>query len=259
MIDDIAKAELRYRDRTDESSLDEDELLELLDSYLPSLVYSFDSQVPPPRERGGGLALEKEFYEWRDTTGDPEARRAAVIRSFLAAETERRGQFRLSRSQESRIAAHLDAAGEEFLALQLPHHAARTFQIAADLHLWLRQRSRSELSLLNVRRAQHLTRPHGLRRFLEKIYDMTCGYGHRPFRMLGWMAALLTVFSTAVWLSGSAGYATSLHACLINFLNPVSLADMDGSFNGPAQVLLIIESYFGTLSLAIFFAFLVRG
>ena len=39
----------------------EEELLAQLDGYLPGLVYAFDSEVPPPRERGGDLALEKEY------------------------------------------------------------------------------------------------------------------------------------------------------------------------------------------------------
>jgi len=100
VIDAIAEYELRYRDRTEEGEYSEEELLELLDSYLPDLVYAFDSKVPPPRERRGALALDKEYYEWRRiTSGDPETRRAAAIRSYLATETERRGQFRISRSQ----------------------------------------------------------------------------------------------------------------------------------------------------------------
>jgi hypothetical protein len=258
VIDAIAECELRYRDGT-EDKLDEETLLELLDSYLPPLVYAFDSQVPPPRERGGDLALEKEYYEWRKiTSGDPEARRAAVIRSLLATETERRGQFRLSRTQNGRIAVHYDAIGKEFIALGMPGHAALAFQTAADLYVQLQQKSRRERSLLNWRRAQHMARPRSVLRFFEALYDAICGYGYRPFRMLGWMALTLAVFSAAVWLCGPAGYVRSLHACLIDFLNPLTFGDLDDSFSGAAQVLLVVESYFGSISMAIFFAFLVR-
>ncbi|MEY9935628.1 hypothetical protein ABH926_010310 [Catenulispora sp. GP43] len=259
VIDDIAKCELRYRDRAEEGLLSEEELLELLDGYLPPLIYAFDTQVPPPRERGGALALQKEFYEWRGTTtGDLEARRAAVIRSYLASETERRGQFRLSRSQNGRIAAHYDALGEEFLALGLPGHAVLVFQVAADLYASLQQKSRRQRSLLSGRRAQHEARTHSALRFLDAAYDAICGYGYRPFRMLGWMVLTLAVFSVVVWLTGSPGYAESLHACLIDFLNPLGLGDVEGIFSGTAQILLIIESYIGSISMAIFFAFLVR-
>jgi hypothetical protein len=259
VIDDIAKCELRYRDRAEEGVRTEEELLELLDSYLPPLIYAFDIQVPPPRERGGALALEKEFYEWRDTTsGDPEARRAAVIRSYLASETERRGQFRLSRSQNGRIAAHYDALGGEFSALGLPGHAVLTFQVAADLYASVQQKSRRQRSLLNGRRAQHAARPPGAVRVLETLLDATCGYGYRPFRMLGWMAVTLAVFSVAVWSAGSPGYVRSLHGCLISFLNPLAFGSLDANFGPVAQVLLIIESYIGCVSMAIFFAFLVR-
>jgi hypothetical protein len=255
VIDAIAESELRYRDRTEEGKHSEEELLELLDSYLPHLVYAFDSQVPPPRERSGALALEKEYYEWRKiTSGDPETRRAAVIRSFLATETERRGQFRISRTQNNRLADHFNAMGKEFIALGMPGHAALAFQTEADLYLPLQQKSRRERALLDWRRAQHLARP----RFFEVLYDGICGYGYRPFRMLGWMAVTLAVFSVVVWLSGGPGYVKSLHGCLIDFLNPLTFGDLDGAFSGAAQVLLIIESFIGSISMSIFFAFLVR-
>lgn len=261
----IAKCEEDYRDgienalRQSDLAEQEEALLVQLDGYLPGLVYVFDSEVPPPRERGGDLALEKEYYEWRRTSGDPDARRRCVIRSFLATETELRGQFQLSRTQNNRIADHYDAIGQEFLALGMPGHAAMAFQSAADLYLPLQQKSKRERSLLNWRRAQHQARPKSALRFAETLYDAVCGYGYRPFRMLGWMAVTLAVFSVAVWLTGSPGYVKSLHGCLINFLNPLSFGDLDGHFNGVAQVLLTIESYFGSISTAIFFAFLIRN
>ncbi|WP_194915438.1 hypothetical protein [Catenulispora rubra] len=259
MIDAIAEYELRYRDRTEEGEDGEEELLELLDSYLPDLVYAFDSKVPPPRERRGALALEKEYYEWRKiTSGDPETRRSAVIRSYLATETERRGQFRISRSQNGRLAEHFEAMGEEFIALGMPGHAALAYESAADLYLPLQQKPRRERALLNWRRARHLARPSGFQRFFEGLYDGLCGYGYRPFRMLGWMAVTLAVFSVVVWLSGGPGYVKSLHGCLIDFLNPLTFGDLDPNFRGTAQVFLIIESYVGTISMSIFFAFLVR-
>lgn len=260
----IAQCEEDYRDGIEnalrQSGLaeHEEELLARLDGYLPGLVYAFDSDVPPPRERGGGLALETEYYEWRRTSGDPDARRQGVIRSYLATETELRGQFRLSRTQNGRIADHYNAIGEEFLALGMPGHAAMAFQSAADLYLPLQQKSKRERALLNWRRAHRETRPPGSIRFLESVYDATCGYGYRPFRMLGWMLLLLATFSLAVWLCGSAGYAESLHACLVSFLNPLTFSDLDSVLSGPAQSLLIVESYIGSISMAIFFAFLVR-
>ena len=264
VITDIAKCEEDYRDgienalRNGEFAEQEEDLLVRLDGYLPGLVYAFDSEVPPPRERGGGLALEKEYYEWRRTSGDPDARRQGVIRSFLATETERRGQFRLSRTQNAVLADHFNALGEEFLALGMPGHAAMVFQSAADLYLPLQQKSKRERSLLNWRRAQHQARTKGAIRYVEAVYDAVCGYGYRPFRMLGWMVVTLAGFSLAVWLCGPAGYVRSLHGCLINFLNPLSFGDLDGSFDGAAQVLLTVESYIGSISMAIFFAFLVR-
>lgn len=260
----IAQCEEDYRDGIEnalrQSGLaeHEEELLARLDGYLPGLVYAFDSDVPPPRERGGGLALEKEYYEWRRTSGDPDARRQGVIRSYLATETELRGQFRLSRTQNSRIADHYNAIGEEFLALGMPAHAALAFQSAADLYLPLQQKSKRERSLLNWRRAQHQTRPRSVRRAFETLYDAVLGYGYRPFRMLGWMVVTLLVFSVGVWLWGSQDYMRSLHGCLINFLNPLSFSDLDDAFSRGAQALLVIESYVGSISMAIFFAFLVR-
>jgi hypothetical protein len=264
VIVDIAKRELDYRDNIEDAVRDgelpqrEEDLLERLDSYLPSLVYAFDNQVPPPRERGGSLALEKEYFEWRKTSGDSDARRQAVIRSYLATETERRGQFQLSHTQNARIAAHLDAMGHEFLELDMPGHAALAYQNAADLYLPLHQNSKRERSLLYWRRALHRTRQSGLRRRWETFYDAICGYGYRPFRMLGWMVATLAFFSLAVWVAGPAGFGRSVHGCLINFLNPLAFSDLDSTFGGFAKALLVVESYTGSISMAIFFALLVR-
>lgn len=264
MITEIAKCEEDYRNgieeavNADELAQREEDLLVCLDAYLPSLVSEFNQQVPPPRERGGSLALEKEYYEWRRTSGDPEARRRSLIRAFLATETERRGQFRLSHTQNGRIADHYSAIGEEFLALEMPGHAALAFESAADLYLPLQQKSKREQALLNWRRARHRARPRTAFRLFEAFYDAVCGYGYRPFRMLGWMGLTLAVFSVAVWLCGPAGYVRSLHGCLINFLNPLSFGDLDGHFSGAAQTLLVAESYLGSISMAIFFAFLVR-
>jgi len=264
VVDDIAKCELDYRDSVEDALRDaalpqhEEELLDRLDSYLPSLVYAFDSQVPPPRERGGNLALEKEYYEWQDTSGDADARRRAAIRSYLATETERRGQFSLNRAQNARIAAHFDAMGQEFLALSMPGHAAKAYQNAADVYLTLQERAKRERSLLNRRRALHRTLPPSLIRIWEAVFDAVCGYSYKPFRILGWMLAVLTVFSIAVWACGPAGFGRSVHGCLINFLNPLAFSDLDATFGSAAKVLLVIESYLGSISMAIFFALLVR-
>jgi hypothetical protein len=226
---------------------------------MPALIEAFNGQVPPPGERGGDLALEKEFHEWRRTTSsDFDARRAALIRSYLATETERQGHYRLSGSQSRRVAAHYDEFGEAFLALGLPGHAALAFQAAAELYDALGQKARRNHSLLSWRRAQHLTRPPGAFRLFDGLYDEICGYGYRPFRMLGWMAVMLAVFSVAVCWAGSSGYLLSLHACLIDFLNPLGFGDLEGRFSGTGQVLLTLESYLGSISMAIFFAFLVR-
>jgi len=269
VIDDIAKCELDYRDdvenalRTGDTGdivppQHEEELLERLDSYLPSLVYAFDSQVPPPRERGGSLALEKEYYEWRQTSGAVDARRQAAVRSFLATETERRGQFRLNRSQNGRIADHFDAMGQEFLELELPGHAAMAYQNAAETYRLLALKAKRDRSLLNGRRAQHRTRRPGMQRIREGLYDAICGYGYLPFRLLYWMLGTLVVFSLLVWMCGPAGLERSIHGCVINFLNPLGLSDVDGSFGSAARVLLTVESYLGSLSTLVFFALLVK-
>lgn len=275
VIDHIAECELKYRDDIEHAlgagdivptrgagdvvpPQHEEMLLERLDGYLPSLVYAFDSQVPPPRERGGNLALEKEYYEWRKTSGAVDARRQAVVRSFLATETERRGQFRLNRAQNSRIAAHFDAIGQEFVELKLPGHAAMAYQNAAELYRLLALNAKRDRSLLNGRRAQHRTRQPGRQRTREGLYDAICGYGYLPFRMLWWMVGTLLVFSLLVWMCGPAGLGRSIHGCMINFLNPLGLSDVDGDFGSAAAVLLTVESYLGSLSMAIFFALLVR-
>lgn len=112
--------------------------------------------------------------------------------------------------------------------------------------------------MLNLRRARHEARPPGILRLLESAFDATCGYGYRPVRMVPGIALALAMFSLAVWLCGPAGCGPSLQGCLMDFVNPLSFGDFGADFGSAAQVLLIIESCFGTVSIVIFFALLVR-
>lgn len=263
MIDGIARCEEKYHVRFEEAARlgdvreQETQLLEALDGYLPELVESFDVDVPPPRERAGRLALVGEYYAWRRTTGTVEARRRALILSYLATETECQGAFRLGSAHLVKVAAHYDAMGAEFFALKLYVHAATCYQKAADYYMVLSDHARRDKCLLRQHQARHRARPYNLVRALETASEITCGYGYRPFLLLGWMGGVLAVFCLLVWMFGGIGFGTAVEGSFINFLNPLGLGDVNG-FGVAAKTLFIIESYVGIAAMQVFFVLLVR-
>ena len=263
MIDGIARCEEKYHVRFEEAARlgdvreQETQLLEALDGYLPELVESFDVDVPPPRERAGRLALVGEYYAWRRTTGTVEARRRALILSYLATETECQGTFRLGSAHLVKVAAHYDAMGAEFFALKLYVHAATCYQKAADYDMVLSDHARRDKCLLRQHQARHRARPYNLVRALETASEITCGYGYRPFLLLGWMGGVLAVFCLLVWMFGGIGFGTAVEGSFINFLNPLGLGDVNG-FGVAAKTLFIIESYVGIAAMQVFFVLLVR-
>ena len=90
-----------------------------------------------------------------------------------------------------------------------------------------------------VQNAADLCPARGVRdalRFVETTYDVVRGRGYRPFRMVGWMAVTLAVFSVTAWLLGRAGCARALHAAAVGFLNPVTFGDLDSVLTRPARL-----------------------
>jgi hypothetical protein len=114
---------------------------------------------------------------------------------------------------------------------------------------------RCELASARVRRA---ALPAGLRNLGMLSADLLCGYGYLPFRMLGWILAQLVLFTFLfVFISDGSSSSTRVHAAIINFFSPLGLGDTM-HYSGVDRLVLVIESFAGTLSVLVFVVLLAR-
>ncbi|MGQ4599256.1 hypothetical protein [Nocardia sp. R6R-6] len=247
---------------------DEKPLLDSFNNHVEKVVTAFDHTKI--KHRGDSLLFSAIYTAAADGTAamDEVLQRAHVelLMALLAAEVELRGPLSLSRTQNIRLAEIYEDLGHRFLAAALPGrrgkpflpgHAAMAFLRAAGLHALnedVDAQDRCGLALARARRAA--TYP-AWRRSTGWISDLLCGYGYRPFRLLGWIAAQLLLYSVGLWLSTSLPITTALHICLINFLNPVGLSDLE-EVGLIGRALLMVEAYAGIVSTSVFFALLVR-
>ncbi|MEU7764231.1 hypothetical protein AB0B25_03800 [Nocardia sp. NPDC049190] len=247
---------------------DEKPLLDSFNNHVEKVVTAFDhSKI---KHRGDSLLFSDIYAAAEDATTamDEVLQRAHIelLMALLAAEVELRGPLRLSRTQHMRLADTYEKLGRHLLAAErtgqrvksfLPGHAAMAFLRASGLHALnedIDAQDRCGLALARARRAA--TYP-AWRRGAGWASDLLCGYGYRPFQLLGWIAAQLLVFTVALWLATPIPITTSLHMCLINFLNPLGLGDLE-EVGRVGRPLLILEAYAGIVSTSVFFALLVR-
>ncbi|WP_327109805.1 hypothetical protein OHB12_18230 [Nocardia sp. NBC_01730] len=247
---------------------DEKPLLDSFNSHVEKVVTAFDhSKI---KHRGDSLLFSDIYAAADDTTTamDEVLQRAHIelLMALLAAEVELRGPLRLSRTQNMRLADTYEQLGHRLLSAELPGqraktflpgHAAMAFLRASGLHALNEDIDAQDRCGLALARARRTAIHPAWRRSAGWASDLMCGYGYRPFRLLVWIAALLLVFTVALWLSTPISITTSLHMCLINFLNPLGLGDIE-KVSRAGHVLLIIESYAGIVATSVFFALLVR-
>jgi hypothetical protein len=186
--------------------------------------------------------------------------------ALLAAEVELRGPLRLSRTQNIRLADTYEQLGHRLLSAELPGQKAKTFLPghaamallrASGLHALNEDIDAQDRCGLALARARRTATYPAWRRSTGWASDLLCGYGYRPFQLLGWIAAQLLLFTVVLWLTTPIPITTSLHMCLINFLNPLGLGDLE-EVGRAGRPLLIIEAYAGSVSTSVFFALLVR-
>ncbi|WP_454195608.1 hypothetical protein [Nocardia sp. Marseille-Q1738] len=246
---------------------DEKPLLDSFHNHVEKVVTAFDHTKV--KHRGDSL-LFTDIYDAADdnTAMDEVLQRAHVelLMALLAAEVELRGPLSLSRTQNIRLAEIYEELGHRLLTATLPGwrtrtflpgHAAMAFLRASGLYALDEDVDAQDRCGLALARARRSATYPAWRRSIGWISDLLCGYGYRPFRLLGFIAAQLLVFTVALWLSTSLPITTSLHMCLINFLNPVGLGDLQ-QVGLIGRTLLMIEAYAGIVSTSVFFALLVR-
>jgi hypothetical protein len=136
-------------------------------------------------------------------------------------------------------------------------HAALAFERAAELYLQVEEHLARDQCLLAQARARHRSPGRLHVKVLETISEALCGYGYQPYRLLGWVALQLVIFSFIMALISDKSIYDNLYLALTGFVSTPGLNDLQNT-PGSAKILFIIESYLGVLSLSVFFALVVR-
>ncbi len=248
----------RYVEMLDEARLDgrmrvaEPGLLDRFERYAADVL---DRYIPPgPRNRDSLVFAD--LYN-QAALAPAEDGEHSTIAALLAAEVEVRGPLRLTPAQTLRLAEILERLGHRFARADLPLHAAFSFDRAGGLFLQVENHLARDRCLLAAHRARHRARGRGVRKILETISNLLCGYGYQPYRLLAWAFVQLTALILILTIFFGVSLVTSVHMALTNYLNPLGFGDVDGLPDG-AWALLIVESYAGAVSLSVFFALLVR-
>ncbi|WP_405167690.1 hypothetical protein OG203_23155 [Nocardia sp. NBC_01499] len=233
----------------------------LLDSLNINVEAVLDTYDPPSAWRRGDSLVFAHLYADVDDAPlpvDDEGRALVELAvALLAAEVEFRGPLRLSRTQNALLAQVYERLGPRLCSVGLPVHAMQSFGRAAYLHRLNEDVDAMDRCGLAQARARRQTKASGWRRIGPYFSDYSCGYGYLPFRLLGWIAVQLALFSIAFLLLADGPVSDTLYLSITNYLNPMGLSDTRDLRQG-GQALLVIEAWTGTVSLSVFFALLVR-
>lgn len=179
-----------------------------------------------------------------------------LLAALLAAETEANGPLRLTTAQTRRLGSVVTKLGDELRRWRLPLHAALAFTQAAALFQTADDQGSRDNCVLASLRARHEAREPGIAKVRETAADWLCGYGYQPYRLLGWGAFQLVVFSLLFILVFGTSVANGTYVALVNYLNP--LGSDESGLPTSARIPLVIESYAGLISTSVFFALIVR-
>ncbi|WP_433732343.1 hypothetical protein ACQP0C_08895 [Nocardia sp. CA-129566] len=246
------------RTRPESERPSEEFLLDLFNDHVEKLLdYEEAKKIPQRRDSlvfaHIYTAAERPTADGDDSEHPP----IAVLTALLAAEFEFRGPRRLSRIQNMRLAETYEDLGRSLIASDLPEHAALAFKRAVGLHRLEEDFDAQDRCGLALAQARCRSISPTWRRIPYWTLEVLCGYGFRPFRLLFWIAAILLIGTVVLRLTDSLPIATTLHMCLINYLNPLGRGDLD-DVKGAGRTLLIVEAYCGLVFNSLFFALLVR-
>ncbi|MEV6275247.1 hypothetical protein [Nocardia sp. NPDC051832] len=240
----------------------EKSLLDSLNTHVETLIVEYErARIPPVGDR---MVFRRLYQSADEELAGPTEPDLPIVEglkpqlsALFAAEVELRGPRRLSRTQSARLAGVYESLGHGLRARGLAAHAALAFLRGTELHRLNEDfagQDRCGLALARARRHTVFPKWHRTPGYLS---DWLCGYGFRPFRLLGWMVVLLVAFSLALQSVTALPVSTAVHMTLVNLLNPVGSDDLEG-VNTTGRVLLIVESYTGIVLVSVFFALLVR-
>ncbi len=254
----------RYLDKVNTSSVHPDEklLLDSLNTHVEILIDEYEkARIPVVGDHTVFEGLYRSAAKELDNGSEPDLPIIEELKpqlsALLAAEVELRGPRRLSRTQSARLAGVYELLGQALQSMGLAAHAALAFLRGTELHRLNEDFSGQDQCGLALARARRNAVFPKWRRVPGWLSDLLCGYGFRPFRLLGWMAALLLIFAVALCTTTALAVSTAVHLTLVNFLNPIGRSDLH-DVNTIGRVLLIIESYTGIVLISVFFALLVR-
>jgi hypothetical protein len=233
----------------------------LLDDYVGNLPHEprttaalvFEEIYTAARSRpaAGAAGDEQHTDEEDDVTN--------LMAALFACEVEARGPLRLTTAQTTKMAAIAEALARDLLRRGLPRHAALAFTRAADLYQAAELQPDRDRCVLAGVRARHKARAPGLVKARETAADWLCGYGYEPYRLLGWGAVQLALFSALFVLGLGAPAPTGIYVAMMNYLNPIGVGDIASAhMSGAARLPLVVEAYAGLITNSVFFALIVR-
>ncbi|MEV0251207.1 hypothetical protein AB0H76_31760 [Nocardia sp. NPDC050712] len=256
VIDDIANRALRYTKRLDRHEIADSAALDDLDTQIEALI-----------DRPELLALGRQSNKLRfgtlyaqvpDAAPGEEAWRAPLLAGLIAAEVEFRGPLRLSPIQNSLLAAQYETLAGELTRCGMPAYAVRAWSAAVELYRRNKNVGAEDRCGLALARARRATFARGWRRGLSAVSDLLCGYGYRPFWLLGWVVVQI-VICTALGLlwAGDKSWTDVVYLGVLTFLNPLDPTNAVG-MAPQARILFATEAWLGAVSMSVFFALLVR-
>ena len=92
---------------------------------------------------------------------------------------------------------------------------------------------------------------------MQAASEVLCGYGYRPYRLLGWIVVQLAFFCVMMNLVAHGSIFKNVYMVLVNYVNVLGVGDADG-LPYSAWVLLVVEGYMGAVTTTVFFVLLVR-
>ncbi|MCM6774224.1 hypothetical protein NDR87_12150 [Nocardia sp. CDC159] len=254
----IARRAADYAAEIDRGGHPERDLLDIFNTHVEAVLAEYNP--PGVRRAVEGLVFDHLYTAARHPARDEEGWRvpSALLAALVAAEVEFRGPLRLSAIQSTVLAEVYERLGPRLSRAKLPSHAVLCYRRAMALYRMNEDVDGEDRCGLELARARTRTHPRGPRRWAGHISDVLCGYGYRPFWLLGWVAAQLVIFTaTGLLLAGNASTAETVYMCVTSFLNPLGPGDTQ-NLHAAARPLFAVESWAGTVSMSVFFALLVR-
>ncbi len=233
------------------------DLLDWLTRFTDTVRKNLSAHIVQlPSGQSGDLLFEDMYTTALRPVPDEQeiAALAKRLAALVAAEAEFRGPVRLGEPQSAHLAKIYEGLGDLFAGFPLV--AALAYQRARTLYRMTEDVEGQDRSGLALARAR--TRAaHGWRRVVGLFSDVLCGYGYRPFWLLGWVLAQLAVFTIVGIASVGASVGDTVYMCVTSFLNPIGPGDLV-PLHDSARWLFAIEPWAGTVSMSVFFALLVR-